>query len=117
MPSVSEAQRRAMFAAKAGKSNIGIPQSVGKEFADADPGGKLPARVKEGKPVKKYAKGGYVFDNPDRARGGPPGTQHSRFMKEPDPFRTSIEEQDYGKSGPEGMEEKDKSLKPVAPRT
>jgi len=65
----------------------------------------------------KFAKGGYVFDNPDRARGGPPVTQHSRFMKTPDPFRTSIEEQNYGKSGPEGMPDKDKSLKPVVPRT
>ncbi len=43
-PPVSEAQRRAMWAAKSGKSNIGIPKSVGKEFAEADPGGKLPAR-------------------------------------------------------------------------
>lgn len=43
-PPVSEAQRRAMFAAKAGRSNLGIPQSVGKEFAEADPGGKLPER-------------------------------------------------------------------------
>ncbi len=110
MPPVSEAQRRAMFAAKAGKSNIGIPQKVGAEFVKADKGGKLPMR-------KKYAKGGYVYDNPDRPRGGPPITQHSRFMKEPDPFRTSIEEQNYGKSGPEGMEEKDKSLPAIKPRT
>lgn len=43
-PPVSEAQRKAMFAAKAGKSNLGIPKSVGTEFAKADPGGKLPAR-------------------------------------------------------------------------
>jgi hypothetical protein len=43
-PPVSEAQRRAMFAAKSGKSNIGIPQSVGKEFAEADPGGHLPEK-------------------------------------------------------------------------
>lgn len=46
MPAVSQAQRRAMFAAAQGNSTLGIPQSVGKEFADADPGGKLPARVK-----------------------------------------------------------------------
>lgn len=45
-PPVSEAQRRAMFAAKAGNSNIGIPQHVGKEFAEADPGGKLPEHAK-----------------------------------------------------------------------
>ena len=34
-----------MFAAKAGHSTLGIPQSVGADFANADPGGKLPARV------------------------------------------------------------------------
>lgn len=43
-PPVSSAQRRAMFAAAAGHSNIGIPQSVGREFAEADPGGKLPEK-------------------------------------------------------------------------
>jgi hypothetical protein len=31
-----------MQAAAHGKSTIGIPQKVGKEFAKADPGGKLP---------------------------------------------------------------------------
>jgi len=36
MPSVSEKQRRAMQAAAHGKSNIGIPTKVGKEFAAAD---------------------------------------------------------------------------------
>lgn len=36
MPSVSEAQRRAMQAAKAGRSTIGIPQSVGRKFVAAD---------------------------------------------------------------------------------
>ena len=41
-PPVSEAQRKAMFAAKSGNSTLGIPQSVGKEFANADPGGHLP---------------------------------------------------------------------------
>lgn len=44
MPPVSEAQRRAMFAAKAGHSTLGIPKSVGKEFAEADPGGHLPEK-------------------------------------------------------------------------
>ncbi len=52
MPAVSEAQRRAMFAAKAGHSNLGIPQSVGEEFAAADPGGKFPARAKDLSPEK-----------------------------------------------------------------
>jgi hypothetical protein len=42
MPPRSEAQRRAMQAAAHGKSTIGIPKSVGKEFVAADKGGKLP---------------------------------------------------------------------------
>ncbi len=52
MPAVSEAQRKAMFAARAGHSNLGIPQKVGAEFAAADPGGKLPARAKDMAPSK-----------------------------------------------------------------
>lgn len=44
MPPVSQAQRRAMRAAAAGKSTLGIPKKVGREFSAADPGGKLPAR-------------------------------------------------------------------------
>jgi hypothetical protein len=46
MPPVSQAQRRAMYAAAAGHSTLGIPKSVGKEFTAADKGGKLPARKK-----------------------------------------------------------------------
>ena len=41
---MSEAQRRAMGAAAAGKSKIGIPKSVGKEYMKHDKGGKLPKR-------------------------------------------------------------------------
>jgi hypothetical protein len=52
MPPKSESQRRAMFAAASGKSTLGIPKSVGKEFADADPGGKLPTRAPEGLSAK-----------------------------------------------------------------
>ena len=44
MPPVSEAQRKAMHAAAKGKSTIGIPKKVGKEFTKADKGGKLPKR-------------------------------------------------------------------------
>jgi hypothetical protein len=36
MPSVSEAQRRAMEAAAHGHSTLGIPEKVGKEFVAAD---------------------------------------------------------------------------------
>jgi len=42
MPPVSERQRRAMYAAKSGKSTLGIPKKVGEEFTAADKGGKLP---------------------------------------------------------------------------
>jgi hypothetical protein len=56
MPPVSEAQRRLMFAAAAKKGGVGgVSQSVGKEFANADPGGKLPA--------KKKSKGSVLYDN------------------------------------------------------
>lgn len=48
MPPVSEKQRRAMRAAAAGKSTLGIPKKVGREYSDADKGGKLPKR-KRGK--------------------------------------------------------------------
>lgn len=44
MPPRSEAQRRAMRAAASGKSTIGIPKKVGKEYSKSDPGGKLPKR-------------------------------------------------------------------------
>ena len=44
MPPVSEKQRRAMRAAASGKSTIGIPKKVGKEYSKSDPGGKLPKR-------------------------------------------------------------------------
>lgn len=46
MPVVSEAQRRAMYAAKEGHSTLGIPQKVGAEFIAATPvGKKLPAKA------------------------------------------------------------------------
>lgn len=46
-PPVSEAQRRAMWAAASGHGTSGIPASVGREFASADPGGKLPATARD----------------------------------------------------------------------
>lgn len=36
MPDVSRQQQKAMFAAKAGKSTLGIPKSVGEDFIAAD---------------------------------------------------------------------------------
>lgn len=49
MPPRSEKQRRAMHAAASGHSTLGIPKSVGKEFAAADVGGKLPFTKKSKK--------------------------------------------------------------------
>lgn len=47
MPIVSEAQRRAMYAAASGKSTLGIPKSVGQDFVDAGPASKkLPEKKK-----------------------------------------------------------------------
>lgn len=51
MPIVSEAQRRAMFAAAAGKSTLGMPKDVGKDFVAAGPASSnLPEKKK---PAKK----------------------------------------------------------------
>jgi len=44
-----------MFAAEnnpAMRKRVGLKKSVADDFTKADPGGKLPAQVKEGKPVK-----------------------------------------------------------------
>ncbi len=48
MPPVSQKQRKAMYAAAAGKSTLGIPKKVGREFVNADPGGKLPRKAPSG---------------------------------------------------------------------
>ena len=53
MPMKSEKQRGAMFAAKAGKSNIGIPKKVGEKFAAEDQGGKLPPKASKPNPFAK----------------------------------------------------------------
>jgi hypothetical protein len=53
MPATSKAQLRAMFAAKAGKSTLGIPKSVGADFVAATPSAaKLPEKAsKKDKPL------------------------------------------------------------------
>jgi hypothetical protein len=50
MPVVSEKERRAMYAAKEGKSTLGIPKSVGEDFIAATPAG---AKLPESAPKKK----------------------------------------------------------------
>ena len=52
MPSKSESQRRAMQAAAHGKSTIGIPKKVGKEFAQADANKTTRQMVKDAKSGK-----------------------------------------------------------------
>ena len=49
MPAVSEKQRRAMYAAAEGRSTLGIPEEVGKEFvgADSEDSAKVEAHVPE----------------------------------------------------------------------
>ena len=50
-----------MHAAAKGKSTIGIPKKVGREFAKSDPGGKLPksktGKKRRGKKLKLAQKG------------------------------------------------------------
>ena len=57
MPSKTERQRRAMRAAAAGRSTLGIPKSVGKEFVAADRRAAKKKRAKKKtrrKPTKRY---------------------------------------------------------------
>ena len=50
-----------MWAAASKKGGVGgVPQSVGKEFAEADKPGKLPARKKKKAPI---------YDNPKSRKG------------------------------------------------
>jgi len=56
MPPVSEKQRRWAFANRNKKTKEG---RVASEFANADPGGKLPEKVKDGKPVKSRSERWY----------------------------------------------------------
>ena len=54
MPYTSKAQQAAMYAAAAGKSNIGIPKKVGKEFVKA---GKAQANLPKRVPKKAAGRG------------------------------------------------------------
>jgi hypothetical protein len=54
VPSVSRQQQKAMYAAKEGKSTLGIPQSVGEDFIAADKAAgnpPLPKRAPKKKPL------------------------------------------------------------------
>jgi len=68
----SEAQRKAMHAAAKGKSTIGIPKKVAREFVDADEGGKLPRKVGQYSLPKSPTKVNKVLDaQSDEAVGMP----------------------------------------------
>lgn len=56
MPPVSQAQRGWAWA---NKNKPGKEGKAAAEFAAADPGGKLPAKVKDGKPAKSRSKKWY----------------------------------------------------------
>lgn len=71
MPVASKSQNAAMHAAAEGKSTLGIPKSVGKEFtADQAPGSvkNLPERV--GKDASKLRKRGLISDKAMAKFGG-----------------------------------------------
>jgi hypothetical protein len=54
MPSVSQAQSRAMHAADEGHSTLGIPQKVGAEFVAADHGHSIKKLPEKKKPVPTF---------------------------------------------------------------
>lgn len=96
MPSTSAKQHRFMEMVAhnpAAAKRVGVPQSVGKEFVNADKGKAM-----------GYAKGGDVR-TASYAAGGPVLGRTREFLKEPDEFRNDAEQNDaedqnYGKSGP-----------------
>ena len=53
MPPVSQAQRRAMYAAAEGKSTLGIPEKVGREYVDSDKPGRLPKKKRAKAKLRK----------------------------------------------------------------
>lgn len=70
MPSVSQAQNRAMHAAAEGSSTLGIPKKVGRDFVKADEGkkvGKLPEK-KGGKRKKDTRTLGQRLYGPNEGR-------------------------------------------------
>jgi 8-oxo-dGTP pyrophosphatase MutT (NUDIX family) len=78
MPAKSEAQRKAMYAASEGRSTLGIPASVGKEFVGADGENEhVPARLDiEADAVATDKSAGIAFIHNDRfllIKRGPDG--------------------------------------------
>ena len=63
MPSKSEKQKIAMQLAAAGKSNIGIPQSVGKEYVKADKAKCNPCKPKRKGGISKGLAAAFARNN------------------------------------------------------
>lgn len=62
MPPVSEQQRRFMRWAVKNPKASGVPKKVSNEFNNADEGGSLPGRVKDGKPIPKPTRTSKWYD-------------------------------------------------------
>lgn len=75
----SEAQRRAMEAAAHGRSTIGIPQKVGKEFSAADAGGKLPKHAPQGRHMAERKNAGQTTAKVAAEFGTSKTTAHRRM--------------------------------------
>lgn len=95
MPSTSAKQHRFMEMVAhdpAAAKRVGVPQSVGRDFAKADRGRTMASYKGSGPVSTSYAAGGPVLG---RTR---------EFMKEPDTFRgpddAGDKDQLYGKTGP-----------------
>lgn len=115
MPSVSQNQRAAMFAAAAGKSDLGIPQRVGEEYAEADKGGKLPEKVAKDRRAVIDQLRGYGIDNGllDKlmlALGIFDIAEGRNAKKDYPPFRNGRPLEKWEMPGPEDGEEEEESF-------
>lgn len=63
MPPVSEAQAKAMFSARSGKSTLGIPKKIGQEFtADLKPGDVKALPKRKNKAADRLRAAGRISD-------------------------------------------------------
>lgn len=75
MPDVSRAQQKAMHAAAEGRSTLGIPENVGKEFAAADHA-RGPTKLPEYAPKKKKSDFHTAMQHHGVARGEGDHSRH-----------------------------------------
>ncbi len=67
MPPVSDAQRKAMYAASEGKSTLGIPKSVGQEFVGGASGVEGLTGLPKKKPIRRGRHAGKPKATPESA--------------------------------------------------